>query len=352
MTNLIVGRVKSESELREEAGDHNLDSRGRTLRSNFRGALNAGLTLHGLNSAVDVVATVDLKCCEDLLRADVKPSVGGYSFLSPVAHSNLFNATGVAALALDSVATPFMLKERHDCGGVAVAGSGIASGTEMYADRMGINDLCGVMKPRGDYKWCEVSAGFVTEREVNLVTTPPAESSDGRMRRDGPAAAHTSLLDRLTALTTGVTGLTDATVFATSVAGRFGGVNTVELRRQVLQNVFQAVQPVRMAATVVNMKDEIGGLNLGGYWGTVLGGRCDESTAMVSCLSNSTSSHKWINEVSSRFGKALGGTLVDGGRGFLTSEIARGGFMEIEDAKEVLEEMRCIGDLYEKESFY
>jgi len=233
----------------------------------------------------------------------------------------------------------------------------------MYASRMSSTDFCGVLKPTSSRKFVELDALFMTSGELALAV---AEShgelgrADERQRPEGSAAGGggskgaNNFFKNSKSLSVGVSP--EAVVqkyFATSTAARFGGGvgrdNTAQLRRDILKSVYTAVSPGRMAATIVDGGTICGGLELGGYWGAVLRplGAHSADTALVSTVSNSTRSHSWIKDVGDKFNLACTGRLMDGARGYLTSEIARGGFVEKEDAEEVLEDIRCIADLYD-----
>ena len=129
---LCAGRTKSEAEIREGNGDADQQTRGRRMRAEFRGVLNAGLALRGVAEVADLVLPVDLHAAERLLLPSTAlsplPPSASSAFLSPSPLGSMFNATAAAAIAIDSAFSPSMLEEEHGFGGVAVAGSGISSG--------------------------------------------------------------------------------------------------------------------------------------------------------------------------------------------------------------------------------
>ena len=127
----------------------------------------------------------------------------------------------------------------------------------------------------------------------------------------------------------------------------------LDTRRDIVKCLFEGTQASRIAASVVSSDEigspSVGGLALGSYWQMLLGPRRGESTTMFSCLSTSTRSNSWLRPIAENLEKARVGTICDGARGFLTSEIARGACCETEELVEVVEEMRRLVDVYDEE---
>ena len=97
-----------------------------------------------------------------------KQEDGDCPLLSPGSlRTNMFTASGVAALALDSAFSPVRLSESHDSGGVSVAGSGVGGGdVEVTAKRMATSDLMAMLRPTDRHKIAELDAGFVLRSEL------------------------------------------------------------------------------------------------------------------------------------------------------------------------------------------
>jgi hypothetical protein len=350
---LTMGRCKTEESFRSDDGDDQLDSAGRKGRQLFKETLNSALSLQGVNEAADLVVPVDMKSCEYLLSAT---GTEGGNFVSPNCQGNLFNSSAMAALAIESVFTPVSLKPVHTSGGVAVAGQGISSGSEMFAPSMAAHDLMQVLKPSASHKIAQVDGCFMNVGEIKqVVGWGHKERMEEDMRMFGGVSADKSksVLSSMRNLSVGSERIDNVgdefKVFATSTtcqypSSSFNSEGTVTMRQDVLKSVYNSVKPDRMASCVVNYKE-----SGSGYWPSVLREKGDVNISFVSTLSTSTRTAVWVKDVAENFNLALTGRLMDGARGYLSSEIASGSFGEMDDAKGVLEEMRRIGDLYEAE---
>ncbi|GMI31838.1 hypothetical protein TeGR_g9543 [Tetraparma gracilis] len=188
---VVSGRCRSEKDIRAEQGDDSDASRGRRMRGVFRESLNAGLALQGLCGSMDLVLPLGLAECERLMGDEPLPAPNPRpspcSFLSPEPASSLFASAAAAALALDSALSPTMLKDAHECGGVAVAGSGVASGTEVFAKRVPAQDYAAVLRPTQGHRVLELDAKFMGQGQLRDAVSETHEMMGQADRRQGGA---------------------------------------------------------------------------------------------------------------------------------------------------------------------
>ena len=168
----------------------------------LRRAMNAAASLEGITGSFDLVVPVDLRRCEGMLAGGagaasaLKEDDGECPLLNPGSvRTNMFTASGNAALALDSAFTPVRLSESHECGGVSVAGSGVGGGdAEVNAKRMATSDLAAVLKPTNRHIVAELDAGFLLGSELAGIVGSGmhGRESDSRMRSTAGSASGTA----------------------------------------------------------------------------------------------------------------------------------------------------------------
>lgn len=308
------------------------------------------------------------------------------AFINPRDVASFFSSTGMAALALDSAFTPTRVKSNApQLGGVSVAGQGLASnGSEMTAPAIAVHDFFNVLKPTNRHKVWEMDCGFATAGTVSSVLGGGGEGDDKRMKRGGGGgggAEEEALKCVVRELTSSVSlgawddktsgaaggriaeasdednsdgeessGPPGTKYFGLAACLRAGGGTAPLNRSQVLANLFNTIKPDRVAVSSFAPRNATGGLNLGGYWPAILGkplARAD--VGVLTSVSASTRSHGWIAETGELLQRGIKGTLVDGSRGFLTSELARGGCLEQEELAECVENIRSLADVYDPE---
>ena len=125
----------------------------------------------------------------------------------------------------------------------------------------------------------------------------------------------------------------------------------MELRKAIISDIHGSTMASRVTSCVVSGTvgtPEVGGLDLKSYWEILLGSRAAPHNGLFTSLSTSARSGTWLSAVASNFDLARTGKLCDGARGYLASEVAKGACMEYDDMETVLEDLRCLADVYDE----
>ena len=127
-------------------------------------------------------------------------------------------------------------------------------------------------------------------------------------------------------------------------------LSPLDLRRAIITDVHGSTEASRVSSCVVSGPigtPAVGGLDLKSYWEILLGNRAAPDSGLFASLSTSARSSPWLSAVATNFDLVRTGKLCDGARGYLTSEVARGACMEYDDMESVLEDLRCLVDVYD-----
>ena len=325
----------------------------------FRRDLNYGLSMHGVMENSDLLLPIDLAHCAKALNRKNEHSIDSF-------HSNFLGGAG-AALALETSTLQYRLSGNSNNGQIAMAGCGMSYFADDYItkNRMGFHDFISSLLPANRYSLVELNARISSLDNISLYETLEKGTSLGeqrRMRNDPRGARRDPRVkpgdwlageDLVSSLSFSHGQSNDR-----SLHSHFGLSSSIRTpchprienpvhscTASLMESAARYRSERRLACVVDSSIDKA--IKGGSYWvNSIFPGSEQQdpsrmkNTSILSVLENSTRSHSFIKDKSTKFSRCLSRSM----KGFFVRDNSAG---LLPDEEECYESLECLKNLDE-----